>query len=267
MHQTRMNQNRAHSALSIAAALLLSLSGMVRADSLVVAGTGSPGPWTTRLEIANPGSTDLRVTIFQAAGFQECSFPVCPFVTLFVPANQTVVVDTSALSFDSATQLQTLYMTPSDNVTLPTVRAHAINQAQPTQGAILPVVRLSTLNLLAPSVLVFPAASRTATTHSNVGVGVVAPDGTNPLFSVRIDVFSPTGTLLASGTFANTLVPELGFGANIFLVDVLGMLGVEALEGGQIRVTKLSGDGALWGAMATVTAECGVLTTTEGVNP
>lgn len=260
-----MNQNRALRVLTLAAALC-TLSRTAAADSLVVTGTGSPGTWTTQLEIANPGSTDLRMTIYQAAGFQECSFPVCPFVTLVVPADGTALVETSALSFDSATQLQTIYVTPSDDVTLPTVRAQATNLSQPSQKNILPVVRLSTLNLLAPSVLSFPAASRTSTTHSNIGVGVVAPDGTNPMFSIRIDVLSSTGTLLASRTFANTIVPELGSGANIFLVDVLGLLGIGDLEEGQIRVTKLSGDGALWGEMATVTSDCGVLMT-EGINP
>jgi hypothetical protein len=251
--------------LSIAT-VALSLSRTVAADSLVVTGTGSPGTWTTQLEIANPGSTDLRVTIDQAAGFQQCSFPVCPFATLLVPGNGTTTLETSALSFDSATQLQTIYVTPSDGITLPTVRAQAVNRAQPSQKNMLPVVRLSTLNLLEPSVLSFPAASRTSTTHSNIGVGVVASDGTNSMFSIRVDVLSSTGTPLASGTFANTLVSELGSGANIFLVDVLGLLGIDDLEEGQIRVTKLAGDGALWGEMATITTEGGVLMT-EGVNP
>src|SRR5205814_12035 len=108
---------------------------------------------------------------------------------------------TSSFPFDSATQLQTVYVTPSDGVALPTVRAQATNRAQPSQKNILPVVRLSTLNLLNPSILAFPAASRTSTTHSNISLSVIAPDGTNPLFSARIDVLSAAGALLASGTF------------------------------------------------------------------
>jgi hypothetical protein len=261
-----MKQDRVVWVLIIVAAALLSVTRTVAGDSLVVTGTGSPGTWTTQLELANPGSTDLRVTIYETAGFQECSFPVCPFATVVVPGNGTIALETSSLSFDSATQLQTIYVTPSDGITLPTMRAQAINRAQPSQKNILPVVRLSTLNLLAPSVLSFPAASRTSITHSNIGVGVIAPDGTNPPFSIRIDVLSSTGMLLASGTFENTLVPELGFGANIYLVDVLGYLGITELEDGQVRVTKISGDGALWGEMATITSECGVLMT-EGINP
>lgn len=248
------------------AALVGAITTSGAADSLVVTGTGSPGTWTTQLQLANPTGTDLRVTIYEAAGFQECLFPACPFVTVTIPANGTTTLMTSALSFDSATQLQTIYITPSDGVTLPTVRAEALNQAQLTQKNIIPAVRLSTLSALAPTVLAFPAASRSATAHSNLAVGAIAPDGTNSRFTIRVDVFSPTGALLASGVFDNTLVPELNYGANIVLSDVLGALGVTELTDGQIRVTKIAGDGALWGEMATVTSECGVLMT-EGISP
>ena len=246
--------------------LIAAMSASAAGDSLVVTGTGSPGTWTTQLQLANPTGTDLRVTIFQAAGFQECLFPACPFVTVTVPADGTTTLMTSSLSFDSATQLQTIYITPSDGVTFPTVRAEALNQAQVAQKNIIPAVRLSTISALAATMLSFPAASRSATAHSNIAVGAITPDGTNSRFTIRVEVFSPTGALLASGVFDNTVVSELNYGANIVLSDVLGSLGVAELTDGLIRVTKIAGDGALWGEMATVTNECGVLMT-EGINP
>jgi len=47
---------------------------------------------------------------------------------------------------------------------------------------------------------------------------------------------------------------------------VLGRLGVSSLENGQIRVTKISGSGILWGGPSTISDQ-GWLSVSEGVNP
>jgi hypothetical protein len=44
----------------------------------------------------------------------------------------------------------------------------------------------------------------------------------------------------------------LGRNGTLFLVDVLGQLGVAELDGGQIRVTRVGGDGLLWGLLTRV---------------
>lgn len=60
------------------------------------------------------------------------------------------------------------------------------------------------------------------------------------------------GRLLGSKTI------NLQFGETRFLVDVLAELGVASLDLGQIRVTKIAGDGLFWGTMFTTTTDGGV---------
>lgn len=242
------------------------LSRSTFADSLLVTGVGSPGTWTTNFTFANPTATELRVQAYIAAGYEEQCLPVCPIGQITIPANGTSSFTINGAPFNSGL-LQTVYITPQDGVTFPTVRVEAVNLADPTQRIVLPVIRLSTLNARSPDALFFPSASRSASTHSNIGVGLVASDGTNPQFSVRVEVFAADGTPLGQGVFGNTFLDQISSWSNIFLVDVLGYLGIASLDNGQIRVTRLTGEGALWGEMATVrSGACSVLMT-EGVNP
>jgi hypothetical protein len=53
---------------------------------------------------------------------------------------------------------------------------------------------------------------------------------------------------------------------SLFLTDVLAQIGVSSLDGGQVRVTRLSGPEAVWGYLATL-KEDGSLSITSGAVP
>ena len=76
-------------------------------------------------------------------------------------------------------------------------------------------------------------------------------------------MFDSGGQLVGSRPL--TVSREGGFQA-LTLLDVVGAAGATALDGGQVRVTRTSGGGALWGVLATVFTE-GYLEVSLGANP
>ena len=64
---------------------------------------------------------------------------------------------------------------------------------------------------------------------------------------------------------AQRFVQTKGYEA-MSIQDVLGQLGVTDLVDGQLRVTKISGDGLMWGTMSTLYLDGGVAVST-GANP
>jgi hypothetical protein len=78
--------------------------------------------------------------------------------------------------------------------------------------------------------------------------------------TVRIEAFSPAGDLLA--TLDRPFQPYPW----IDLFDILNQLGIGGLEDGQIRVTRTSGNGALWGILTTLGTDGSVAVST-GLNP
>jgi hypothetical protein len=124
------------------------------------------------------------------------------------------------------------------------------------------VVRLATIEGLDTSVLVFPGATRSAGVYSNLilqGIGGSFTGGSQ----VTVEVFDSSGQSLANQTF--TVTGEATFQATT-IVDVLGKLGVSELEDGQVRVTRVTGTGSLWGVLTNV-LETGALKVKLGANP
>jgi hypothetical protein len=78
--------------------------------------------------------------------------------------------------------------------------------------------------------------------------------------TVRVEAYSAEGRLLGAADFG------LERGNSLFIVDVLGTLGIAELASGQVHVTRMEGAGLLWGLLATVTAE-GQVFATLGINP
>lgn len=77
---------------------------------------------------------------------------------------------------------------------------------------------------------------------------------------VRVDLFASDGTQMASGEFSVVA------GTSLYLVDVIGRLGVTTLQDGQIRVSRVGPEGRLWGYLATVNGD-GAISIYSGVNP
>jgi len=227
-------------------------------DSLVAIGAGFSGNWDTDFELVNAEGRAVGMTV-RIPGPRACGICFNPTTTVDVPAHGTFSLTARDVPFVPE-GAQTFYVSlslPIGPEELPTTRARIVNRARPTQAIEIPVVRLSTLERMNPSVLAFPGATRTPTAHSNLvlsEVGLVFPVGG------RIEAFDAAGA--PRGVMSFSLYP----GQSVFLVDVLRQLGVAGLEGGQIRVTKTEGIGLLWGLLATLTDDGGVAVSV-GANP
>ena len=234
--------------------------GRLSPDWLVAVGSGKAGAWDTELDLANPGAKTVTATIGPPPP-RICGICMDPDLRQDIPGHGARRVSASDVPigyehFD--TFRVTTALTPDDD--LPVARARIVNRSRPSQSAEIPVVRLSTLRKLNPSVLTFPGASRGGTgAHSNLVLAEVSEQG-EPL-EVLVEAFSADGETVGNGRSVS-----LSESQTTLLVDVLGLLGVSDLAGGQIRVTKTGGTGLLWGLLATVSDD-GTLSTSPGMNP
>jgi hypothetical protein len=161
--------------------------------------------------------------------------------------------------------IRTLYLDPRNELDAPVLAARVVNRANPSQAADLPVLRYAAIEALNPTVLAFPSARRTADSHTNLTIAEVSKEAGAAL-TLLIEVFSPTGERLGSGTFDVSSTGGFSSSSTLFLPDVLSTLGITQLQDGQIRVTKTGGTGLMWGLLATVYDE-GRLSVSVGMNP
>lgn len=233
-------------------------------DMLVIVGAGYAPPWDTDLFLANREPAESFFWVGPSrSSLSGCLS--CPGTTVLLPpdgtgrtSGQAVLSSYERSGSIEVTTLDVVPPTGSDSA-LPTVTARVVNRDRPTQAIELPVVRFSTIEALNPSVLSFPGATRSTVTHSNLFVAEVSREEGRGL-AILVVAFSPAGDRLGSAAF------DLSNGTTLFLVDVLNQLGVSALDGGQIRVTKTGGTGLMWGLLATVSDD-GRISVSPGLNP
>ena len=233
-------------ALVLALAIGLLTTGAVGenrhdADVLVALGAGVAGTWETEFEFAN--NEALPLTVF--AGLEPHEF-LCitgPCGIAYAPLPRTGAARIVTTSADFARFTGRLFVGAHDAEELPTVRARVVNRARPAQAIELPLFRRSTLVALNPLVLAFPSAVRTSGAHTNLFVSEIALAES---MTVRIEAYSAAGQQVGQQTVA------IAAGETLFLQDVLATLGVTALPDGQLRVTRTSGAGKMWGLAATV---------------
>jgi hypothetical protein len=225
-------------------------------DQLIIVGAGNSGSWQTEFEFAN----SLDVPIHAGVGILRKAADPC--VTGFCPVKGFDMVAGGSIRENSGGPPAVwdgvaTYFVATDGAALPTARAWLVNSAVPLQTIELPAVRLSTITDLQSSVLAFPSAERTDSSHSNL---VIAEVGNLGELSIVVEALSADGEVLGSREFT---VPSLG---TLFLVDVLQTLDVSELASGQIRVSKTGGSGLMWGLLPTLHDE-GLITASEGANP
>jgi len=249
---------------ALAAFCLVLLTSVARAvsipDMLVIVGAGYAPPWDTDLILANREPVE-RFFWVGPSRFNPSPCLSCPGVSVSLLGDGTAksTGQTVLNAYAGFTGVTTLYVVPPSDSALPTVTARAVNRDRPTQTIELPVVRFSTIEALNPSVLTFPGARRSSVTHSNLFIAEVTREEGREL-SVLVEAYSPAGDRLGSAAFG------LSTGRTLFLVDVLAQLGVQALDGGQIRVKKTGGTGLMWGLLATVSDD-GRISVSPGLNP
>lgn len=229
-------------------------SGSLDSDALVVVGAGAAGSWVTEYELANGELASIQALVGPAPFAVPCPpLQACEQAVVGVPGRGAAKI--SSIPYSRTFVGSTFVTVPTGS--LPTVRARIVNSNRPSQAIELPVVRLSTIASFNASELFFPTATRTPTAHSNLVLSELSL--TAPV-SLRVEVYSAGGTLVGARAF------DIDLGNSIFLVDVLGQLGVLDLADGQVRVVKTGGGGLLWGLLATVTSD-GQVFVSLGRNP
>jgi hypothetical protein len=223
-----------------------------------VTGAGYAPPWDTDIAFANAQKYPLNVWIGGYPVAPTVCAGSCPGTYAAVPPSG--MAETSARLANALTggAVETLFVVPLQGVDPPTTRARIVNRANPHQAADLPVVRLSTIAALNPTVLSFPSATRHPGVRNNLILTMLSEFGSA---TGVVEVFSRFGDRLGSLPFQiNNNDRE------IFLYDILLRLGVTELDHGQIRVTKTGGNGLMWGLLATVYDD-GRVSVSLGANP
>lgn len=235
----------------------------IQPDAVVIPGAGTSGRWETQVEVANVATGEASVFAGVYSRFSCVSLGIqIPAAGIGLAQNGSgkMLLDTSVIS-----GLRTFYVRNTVEGVLPLVRARIYNRDSRSQSTDLPAIRLSTLTKLNPETLSFPGAVRSASARTNLLIAELSVerlllDSPVPAVRTRVDVLGSDGVLLASGEF------DVTSGTCLYLVDIIGRLGVTSLQDGQIRVTKLGNQGLLWGYSARIDSD-GALSTFSGLNP
>jgi hypothetical protein len=249
--------------LVILAAALLPVAALAQVDpgTLIIAGAGWGPNWDTEIELADsPLGVGTSGHIFKVNSLLAPCPPNCDATGFTIPPKGTVRILVSEFLGEYFLGPQTLRVTTVTEQPLPVVRARVFNRLVPCQSAELPVFRESTLEGLDTSVLVFSGLRRQPGGYSNLILQNVGSPGNAEAF---VEVFAPDGTLLGS---EDVTVPVEDAFHSLTLIDVGGRLSTSQADGGSVRVTRRSGDGVLWGVLATISAD-GRLTVGTGLNP
>lgn len=250
---------------------LFSGAAALRAEDLIIAGAGFVGTWDTEIDMANVLADPVEVSL-SIVGLPlglPCP-PNCTSKGYTLPGNGTLHVLASDFIGELYQGPQMIRLETAAGTPAPVVHARSVSSLSAAQFAELPVIRESTLEALDTSVLVFPGAMRQSGVYSNL---ILEQIGGNFLGSqVMVEIFDSNGQRLGGKTFA--VAGEQTAQATT-IVDVvakiLGTLGppgsdLPILEDGQVRVTRLSGTGSLWGVLTTVLGT-GSLKVQTGANP
>jgi virginiamycin B lyase len=235
----------------------------IQPDAVVIPGAGTSGHWETQIEVANVATREASILAGVYSRFSCVSLGIpIPGAGIGLAPNGSgkMLLNTSVIS-----GLRTFYVRNTVEGVLPLVRARIYNRDSSNQSADLPAIRLSTLTKLNPETLSFPGAVRSASARTNLLIAELSIerlllDSPVPAVRTRVDVLGSDGVLLASGEF------DVTSGTCLYLVDIIGRLGVTSLQDGQIRVTKLGNQGLLWGYSARIDSE-GAVSIFSGLNP
>jgi len=216
-------------------------------DWVVIAGVGASVDWDTEVQISNREKFSLSLKLFGVFGQNRI-----PASTAGIPV---------PLSAGGSTRFTAVSLGGGDWGTwfledlsfyLPSVNVRVFQRSRPEISDGVPAIRLSTLEKLDATVLSFSGARRSpGISRSNLVLGGLGSG------RIRVEALTAEGEILGSSEFA---LP-----GSLFLTDVLAQLGVNTLDIGQIRVTRLAG-APFWCYLATAD-QGGSLVITAGGNP
>jgi hypothetical protein len=222
-------------------------------NTLAIFGAGNIGSWTTELTISNPGDTAMAATVqnyptpIVCIQIQPCT------LDYQIPPRGTVV------SGRPEGGIGVTYVL-SESTVGPQALARVLDASG--RSVDLPVFRLATLIELDASELVFPAAQRWSEGTVNLQIANIfdAVDPQPEPVTLRLEAFDANGASLGARELT------LGGGEHRFLPDVLGFLGVDVVEVGQLSVRRVAGAGRFWGVMPILRAD-GSLSVSVGAVP
>src|SRR5262245_11295188 len=219
-------------------------------DPVAVFGTGTVGSWTTELTLSNPYAETVTADVRPSPGPITCIQPCNTEQT--IPARGTVVLGPPLASV-GVTYVDAFSQTPRVLARVRDARGRSVD---------LPVFRLSELIAFDKGELVFPGVQRGSGATSNLLLANIWNTVNFPgdAVTVRLEAFDGAGSSLGSRDV------ELLRGETRFLTDVLGFLGVDAVEVGQLSVKRIGGAGKFWGTLSIIRAD-GSLPVRAGARP
>jgi len=258
-------------ALGLSLAIIGSAEGTSSTGVAVVA-AGSAGSWGTVVELANPGDDELTGRYY--SGDFECIDPsglLCRTALYDIPPRSTAEIRFEGPDVEGLKMLA-ITLVPSGIAAFPTVRAFARNGSTGSVNEILASSFVSIMNRPAPAVLAFPGIPIEAGSHVNVALLAVADLAAQPFgprsvgFSARLELLEQTGAVIGETTVSGC--GGSGLCGDVFVTDLARVmhLGDLSYPSATLRVTQLSGEGALWGQAVVVNAE-GFVTTVAGFTP
>jgi virginiamycin B lyase len=227
----------------------------IQPDAVLVAGAGASGSWQTEFRLASVENDSVTALVsVNPRPTYLCGVCIVPEVLRKLSPNGSVAI--GADQFRSGV-LGIVFVRALEDGVLPSVKARVFNANAPSQSLDLPTIRLSRLTELNPSLLSFPGAVKSGAARSNLWL---AEAGRREPLEVVIELIDPDGHVIASRD------ETLGAGRSVYLVDVIGGLGVGSFPDGQLRVRKSGNRGLLWGYLATVDVN-GATSLFSGLNP
>ncbi len=222
-------------------------------EFMVVLGAGNAGSWQTEIRIANTSSSPATVVV------SRTPLDVCPPI---IPCDlfASLAGNGSGVTGAPNEGVAAVYVGNLDNPAVPVVAARAYSAEG--QSVDLPVLRVTAVMQSHADVLVFAGAQRQGGSRSNLSlVNVEDPHLSNgTAVQVKIELFGTDGAVAGS---TEVSLPTRTF---YFVSDVVAALGVSELSVGQIRVSRVSGDGVFAGVMTTVRSD-GTASSTVGTAP
>jgi hypothetical protein len=227
-------------------------------DTLIFVGTIQAGPWQTQFLVGNRTAVPQETYLGSDPTVPGACPPItgCPGIRLLqVPANGL------RTTTDPGVGVGTTYVSTTTSIEVPAISARIGNLDVPAESVDVPWVKLSTIVAANPSQLTFAGARQGSAGRSNLVLANVrrspAPTFRGDDIAARVDAFAADGSPLGS------VVVTLVYGQTVFLGQVLSLsqVGVTELPNGVLRVTKIGGNGIMWGVLYSVDASGGLAAT------
>jgi hypothetical protein len=225
-------------------------------DTLVFAGTIQAGPWQTQYLVGNRTAVPVEAYL----GSDPVVPGACPPITgcagirlVQVPANGL------RATTDPGVGIGTTYISMTTSIEMPAITARIGNLDVPAESVDIPWVKLSTIVAANPTQLTFAGVRQGSAGRSNL---VLANIRRSPAPTFRGgDVTAQVDAFAADGSPVGSMEVTLVYGQTVFLAQVLSQFGITELPAGILRVTRIGGDGILWGVLYSADANGGLSAT------